>query len=137
MTFAPGPWLIPSQLLFGGPVMRSTWLPCLCLFALLAPATPSRAGDADKDPIIIVRVRSLDTVEDGLRRLSRWAGDDLMKSWLGSKDIKSIKDLKGCDTKRPLGLYLVGGKIGDKDFQIDAPWCVLVIPVSDRKQFLE
>src|SRR5437016_4351682 len=102
--------------------MRRFCFPCLSLCALLAVPPLARAGEVDKDPVIVVRVRSLETVEDGLRRLSRLTGNHLAKDWLGSKNILSVKDLKGCDSKRPLGLYLLGdnlgGKLGGKEFQI-------------------
>ena len=116
--------------------------PCgrFCLFGLalaalfVAPALV-RAGEKNPGtPVITVRIRSLDTVDRSLVLLSRLTGIHHADQWFGPPHHQvALKDLKGWDFKRPLGLYVFGGK----QFEWGNSPVVFVFPVTDEKQFLE
>ncbi len=113
--------------------MRTHWLPCLTVAALFAAPALAHAGDDQLKPAIVVRVRSLATVDRGLHLMSCLTGNHLAGQWLAAKHLTSLKDLKGVDAKRPLGMYVFSNKLLDASQPPD----VLMIPVSDEKQFVE
>jgi hypothetical protein len=111
------------------------WLSAVTLLALVAASpAPARAGEKDEtQPVLVARVRSLDSVLDNVRLAFRLAGKEEM-----GKQVEGIikaktgpNGLQGIDRKRPFGFYT---KIGSDLTDVAA---VGMIPIADEKAFLE
>src|SRR5262245_52363720 len=113
--------------------MRTRWLACLPLVALLALPAAAPAQNPGTPPTLVVRVRSLDTLPESGTLLADAAGtgnllkqiQELLKRKAGPKGLE-----RAVDPKRPLGLYARVGK------EITDLQAVLLVPVADEKEFL-
>src|SRR2546430_86844 len=100
-------------------------LPFALVLGLLVSSL-ARAGDKQGPPTTVVRVRSLDTVIDSAKLISKLVGreeasrqiEGLIRTKIGEKG------LEGVDTTRPFGLYARIGK------EIDDVSGALLIPVA-------
>lgn len=98
----------------------------------LVLVAPSAVRAQDTPPTVAVRIRSVDTVVDSIKLLSKIAGKEdaaqqiegLIKAQLGDKG------LAGVDKNRPLGLYIRLGK------EIDDISGAVLLPISDPNAFL-
>jgi hypothetical protein len=113
--------------------MRARWFPCGALLGLLVLPITLRAGEAKSEPpMLVLRVRSIDTVIDNGKLLARLAG----KEELGNQVEGLIKlrlgpnGLEGIDTRRPIGVY---ANVSD---DLSEPAGVVMVPIADEKAFL-
>jgi hypothetical protein len=114
--------------------MLKRCLSCLPLLVVLMAPLPAAAQDKvqAKQPALVVRIKSLDSLFDTLRVL----GTPLLKKDVAAELDELIKaklgpnGLEGIDAKRPIALY---GKI---DADLTKVAAVLMVPVTDEAKFL-
>jgi hypothetical protein len=112
--------------------MFARWFPALTAVCVLAAAAPVRAADDKSEPILVVKVRSLNALIDTGKYLAGLAGQEeharqverMIKNRIGEKG------LEGIDAKRPLGIYS-----NDLNPQRASP--VFMVPVADQKALLK
>ncbi len=112
-----------------------TWIAAL-LIAMPAPAAP--ASDAKTaEPAVIVQVKSIDQLLDTVKTsAAKFLAEPMYKEFekevLGKLDLNMIK---GIDTKKPIGLYVVvGGGLLQGDFAKSS--VVALVPITDEKEFI-
>src|SRR5262249_41951494 len=114
--------------------MRTRLLACLPLLALFALPAPAPAqGKADKQPTLVVRIRSLDTLFNDGKLLLSMAGQEKLLEQL-EELIKSMLRHNGLTTIHhalPLFHYAHVGK------DLTDLRAVLLIPIADEKGFLD
>jgi hypothetical protein len=113
--------------------MRARWFSCGALLGLLVVPMAARADEAKPEtPMLVLRLRSIDTLIDNGKLLARLAG----KEDLGNQVEGLIKarlgpgGLEGIDTRRPIGVY---ANISD---DLSEPAGVVMVPIADENAFL-
>jgi hypothetical protein len=115
--------------------MRLRYVSALALACLVAAwPSPSRAGEqAGNQPVLTVRIRSLQSIFGNVQLFARLAGKEefgrqiegIIKAKVGPKG------LEGIDQKRPIGFYT---NVGSDLSNVAG---VAMIPIADEKAFLD
>jgi hypothetical protein len=115
--------------------MRTRYLSALALAGLVfAWPAPIRAGEKEAlQPVMTVRVRSLESIFDNVRLFARLLDKEEMGRQIEGiiKAKAGPKGLEGIDQKRPLGVYT---NVGNDLYNVAA---VAIIPVADEKALLD
>lgn len=105
----------------------------LAAFGLVAFPSPAQLQAQDAEPVLVMRVRSIDSLLDDLKYLAKLTGTEQeadqaveqAKAQAGEKAFEAI------DRKRPLGLYgAIGPNLQDSSI-------VLLLPITDEKAILK
>jgi hypothetical protein len=113
--------------------MRLRWFSVPALLGLLVASLPAQAQEKQgSPPMVVVRIRSIDTVFSNAKLLAKLVGkEELGRQVEGIIKAKTGPNgLDGIDTKRPLGFYT---KVGSDLSDVAG---VALIPISDEKAFL-